>query len=221
MMIGWHCIPGSAKPLSGLSTSLAPGMVSIKTERLLLRPFRRSDVTEFTRLAGDWAVASMTSDIPHPLTERQASAWLRPGRNEVRFAIEVNGRLIGGAGYYQRRTGTAELGFWLGREWWGCGYATEATTAVLKHGSEVGRLPGFTSSHFVDNNASAGVLRKLGFEPTGRCRIICTARGYEVEAVTYWLPARPSAQMQTVVARHEMTAGRWRAWLSRLAGRPA
>ena len=197
-------------------------MVSIKTERLLLRPFRRKDATEFTRLAGDWAVASMTSDIPHPLTEGQARAWLKPGRNEVRFAIEVDGRLIGGAGYYQRRTGTAELGFWLGREWWGRGYATEATTAVLRHGFEVGGLPGFTSSHFVDNHASAGVLRKLGFAPTGRCRIICTARGYEVEAVTYWLPARPSARAKTVVPRHDTTTtGRWRALLSRLAGRPA
>jgi [ribosomal protein S5]-alanine N-acetyltransferase len=201
-------------------------MVSIKTDRLLLRPFRRSDSTEFTRLAGDWAVACMTSDIPHPLTEGQARAWLKPGRNEVRFAIEVDGALIGGAGYYQRRSGTAELGFWLGREWWGRGYATEATRAVLKHGFEKGRLPGFTSSHFVDNDASAGVLRKLGFEPNGRCRIVCTARGYEVEAVTYWLPAKPAAaQTQAAVAQAQAAArtaaGRWRTWLARLAGRPA
>jgi [ribosomal protein S5]-alanine N-acetyltransferase len=225
MMIGWHCIPGSAEPPPDPSTLRAHAMVSIATERLLLRPFRRSDATEFTRLAGDWAVASMTSDIPHPLTEQQARAWLKPGRNEVRFAIELNGRLIGGAGYYRRRSGTAELGFWLGREWWGRGYATEATTAVLKHGFAAGRLPGFTSSHFVDNHASAGVLRKLGFEATGRCRIICTARAHEVEAVTYWLPAKSVAHTQTMVApaqtAAQTTAGRWRAWLARLAGRPA
>jgi RimJ/RimL family protein N-acetyltransferase len=194
-------------------------MVTIATERLLLRPFRRSDAQEFTRLAGDWAVASMTSDIPHPLTEEQARAWLRPGRGEVRFAIELDGRLIGGAGYYRRRSGTAELGFWLGRDWWGRGYATEATTAVVRHGFERG-LPGFTSSHFVDNHASANVLRKLGFEPVGRCRIICTARGYEVEAVTYWLPARPAVRTQPVQAQAQ-TAGRWRTWLARLSGRPA
>jgi RimJ/RimL family protein N-acetyltransferase len=221
MMIGWHCIPGNAEPRPDPPTSLAHVMVSIATKRLLLRPFRRGDATEFTRLAGDWAVASMTSDIPHPLTERQARAWLKPGRNEVRFAIELHGRLIGGAGYYQRRSGTAELGFWLGRAWWGCGYATEATWTVLQHGFQVGRLPGFTSSHFVDNHASAGVLRKLGFEPTGRCRIICTARGHEVEAITYWMPAPPATQTQTVVIPAETPAGRLRAWLNRLAGRPA
>lgn len=195
-------------------------MVTIATERLLLRPFQRSDAREFTRLAGDWAVASMTSDIPHPLSEQQARAWLKPGRAEVRFAIELERKLIGGAGYYRRRSGTAELGFWLGREWWGSGFATEATRAVLRYGFEVKRLPGFTSSHFVDNNASANVLRKLGFEPVGRGRIICSARGHEVEAVTYWLPAKPAAQAQPVMAGTP-AAGRWRTWLARLAGRPA
>ena len=92
--------------------------------------------------------------------------------------------------------------------------------AVLEHGFEMGRLPGFTSSHFVDNKASAGVLRKLGFAPMGRCSIICTARGHEVEAVTYWLPVRSAARTQTVVARPQ-TRRRWRALLNRLAGRPA
>ena len=121
-----------------------------------MRPFRRSDAAEFTRLAGDWAVASMTSDIPHPLSQSQAYAWLRPGRGEVRFAIELDGQLIGGAGYYRRRSGAAELGFWLGRPWWGRGYATEATQAIVHYGFQTRRLPGFTSSHFVDNWASAG-----------------------------------------------------------------
>lgn len=194
-------------------------MVTLATERLVLRPFQRSDVTAFARLAGDWAVASMTSDIPHPLTEAQAMAWLRPGRGEVRFAIERDGQLIGGAGFYRRRSGAAELGFWLGRPWWGCGYATEATRAVVEYGFEARRLPGFTSSHFVDNHASAGVLRKLGFEPVGRGTIACVARGCEVEAVTYWLPPK------RIAVGHPLAVSapepRWRAWLNRLAGRPA
>jgi len=195
-------------------------MVTLVTERLLLRPFRRSDVTEFARFAGDWGVASMTSDIPHPLTEAQAVAWLKPGRGEVRFAIELGGQLIGGAGFYRRRSGAAELGFWLGRQWWGCGYATEATRAVVRHGFQARRLPGFTSSHFVDNHASAGVLRKLGFEPVGRGTIACAARRCEVEAMTYWLPAKPAVLGQPVTVAAP-AAPRWRAWLNRLAGWPA
>ncbi|HWE21145.1 MAG TPA: GNAT family N-acetyltransferase [Hyphomicrobiaceae bacterium] len=220
MMLGWRCRRPQLVQ-DRLTLSPARYMVTIATERLLLRPFRRNDAKEFTRLAGDWGVASMTSDIPHPLDEGQARAWLKPGRGEVRFAIELDGHLIGGAGYYRRRSGTAELGFWLGRAWWGRGFATEATRAVLRHGFEVQRLPGFTSSHFVDNNASAGVLRKLGFEPVGRTRITCTARGHEVEAVTYWLPTKPAVRSQPVAAAGAQIAGRWRALLARFAGRPA
>ena len=195
-------------------------MVTLATERLVLRPFRLADAAEFTRLAGDWAVASMTSDIPHPLTQDQASAWLKPARGEVRFAIDLEGRLIGGAGYYRRRSGAAELGFWLGRAWWGKGFATEASQAVVRHGFEKGKLAGFTSSHFVDNPASGGVLRKLGFEAVGRGYIISVARGHDVEALTYWLGAQK--------ARHMLPHGveprpapRWRVWLGRrLAGDP-
>jgi RimJ/RimL family protein N-acetyltransferase len=197
-------------------------MVTLTTQRLLLRPFRRGDGADFTVLAGDWAVSSMTSDIPYPLSRAQAAAWLKPSRGEVRFAIELDGQLIGGAGFYRRRSGAAELGFWLGRPWWGYGYATEATRAVVRYGIEVRRLPGFTSSHFVDNRASAGVLRKLGFEPVGRGMIISVARGHDVEAVTYWLePKRAMQFLPLPPVLPPPPAPRWRAWLGRIAGRAA
>lgn len=193
-------------------------MVTLATERLILRPFRRSDAAEFTRLAGEWPVASMTSDIPYPLTQSQAMAWLKPGRGEIRFALELTGQLIGGAGYYRRRSGAAELGFWLGRPWWGRGFATEATQAIVQYGFGTRRLPGFTSSHFVDNWASAGVLRKLGFEAVGRGYIISVARGHEVEAVTYWLSAQRAMNMLPPHVKSERPPARWRTWLGRLAG---
>src|SRR6478736_7542276 len=132
-------------------------MSKLETERLALRPFRGTDADEFARLSGDWAVASMTSDIPYPFSPAQALGWLKPARGEVRFGIEREGRLIGGVGFYRRASGAAELGFWLGRPWWGRGYATEAAQAVVRHGFRSHRLPGFTSAHFVDNPASGRV----------------------------------------------------------------
>jgi RimJ/RimL family protein N-acetyltransferase len=196
-------------------------MARLVTERLLLRPFVRTDAPEFARLAGDWAVASMTSDIPHPLSEVQSRAWLRPGRGEVRFAIELRGALIGGTGFYRRYSGAAEVGFWLGRPWWGRGYATEATSAAMSYGVRNLRIPGFTSSHFIDNQASANVLRKLGFEPVGRGKIISTARGHDVEALTYWLDAKRALERLPDAQAHlAAETPRWRAWLGKIAGRP-
>ena len=192
-------------------------MAKLETERLLLRPFRMADAEEFARLSGDWAVASMTSDIPYPFSPAQAVGWLKPVRGEARFAIEFNGQLIGGVGFYRRPSGVAELGFWLGRPWWGHGFATEAGQAVVRHGFANRWLPAFSSAHFTDNPASARVLAKLGFEPIGRGRIACAARQCEVEVITYWLD-RQRALIGDAAAGSEAAgqAGRWRAWLGRL-----
>jgi RimJ/RimL family protein N-acetyltransferase len=167
-------------------------MARLHTDRLVLRPFRRGDAQAFAQLAGEWGVASMTSDIPYPLTAEQAQLWLKPARGEVRFAVEHAGRLVGGAGFYRRASGSAELGFWFGAPWWGKGFATEATRAVIAHGFLRHKVPMFTSAHFLDNPASCNVLAKLGFQAAGDCRIICVSRGEEVPARTYWLD-RPNA----------------------------
>lgn len=190
-------------------------MPRFETERLVLRPFRSTDAGEFARLSGDWAVASMTSDIPYPFSPVQAQGWLRPVRGEVRFAVERQGRLIGGAGYYRRPSGTAELGFWLGRAWWGQGYATEATRAVVRYGLTNPRLPGYSSAHFIDNRASARVLHKLGFEPTGRAHIACAARGHDVEVVTYRLDRQRALLAVPPLPSVAVRSARWRALLDR------
>jgi [ribosomal protein S5]-alanine N-acetyltransferase len=192
--------------------------VQLETERLILRPFRAGDAAEFARLAGDWAVASMTSDIPYPFSAAQAMGWLRPVRGEVRFAVDLDGQLIGGAGYYRRPSGVAELGFWLGRPWWGKGLATEAARAVVCYGFANPRLPGFTSARFDDNPASARVLVKLGFETVGRGTIACAARGHDVEVVTYWLDRERALLAVPPILAPMAPRPRWRSWLNLLLG---
>jgi RimJ/RimL family protein N-acetyltransferase len=192
--------------------------MKLETERLTLRPFHRTDAAEFARLAGEWEVASMTSDIPYPFSAAQAMGWLRPVRGEARFAVELEQRLIGGAGYYRRASGVAELGFWLGRPWWGRGYATEAARAVVRYGFANPRLPGFSSARFDDNPGSARVLAKLGFEAVGRGTIACAARGHDVEVVTYWLDRQMAMLASPPIIASEAQQPRWRTWLGLLAG---
>ena len=173
----------------------------LTTERLTLRPFTSGDAEAFLGLAGDWDVARMTSDIPHPLTSDDARVWLQPSPGEARFALVENGKLLGGAGYFQHSPGAVEVGFWLGRAHWGRGLATEAVKAVLGYGLLHDHQAAFTSSHFTDNPASGRVLVKLGFEPAGTARIHSTARGVDVAAICYEL-SREAAQ-----ARLGITAG--------------
>ncbi len=189
----------------------------IATERLVLRPFRSTDVDRFCDLAGDWAVARMTSDIPHPLSRADAARWVKVMRGDERFAITRGGVLIGSVGYWRHREGVAELGFWLTPQAWGQGLATEAARALVARGFEADRLDAFTSSHFIDNPASARVIVKLGFVATGRTAVLSPSRGQEVETVTYRLERAAAAALG--LAAPAAPAGRgWRRLVERVRG---
>lgn len=191
----------------------------LHTDRLTLRPFRLSDASAFVALAGDPAVARMTSDIPYPLHVWQCRRWLRQARGEVRFAIERDEELIGGVGYFCHRHRVGELGFWLGRPYWGEGLATEAARAVIRYAFTDGRLIALTSANFVDNPASARILSKLAFASNGRMRTESVARGHEVDGIT-WKLDREAAQ--SVYALPELVtddARRWSRFLTRISGR--
>ncbi len=92
------------------------------------------------RLADDPEISRNTLRIPYPYTDAHARAWLTAQEEESRagtgavFAItgRENGSLVGACGleiFPEHRR--AELGYWLGRDFWGKGYATEAATAVV------------------------------------------------------------------------------------------
>lgn len=162
---------------------------TLRTARLCLRPLAASDADSVMAMAGDPRVARMLSDMPHPATRPEILRWLAHRPGEVRFAIELDGRMIGSIGYFHERLGCAELGYWLGADWWGQGYTREAAAAVTSHGFTCDGLRRFTSAHFLDNPASAKVLGQLGFRPGRRRRAWCPARGANVAAQTASLDA--------------------------------
>ncbi len=110
--------------------------MQIRTQRLSLRPLDPADAAAMSRLAGDFDVASMTGTIPHPYSESAARAWVdRVGQGEegVVFAVTRDGKLIGCSGYMPMDADHVELGYWIGKPYWGAGYATEAVRAVIAH----------------------------------------------------------------------------------------
>jgi RimJ/RimL family protein N-acetyltransferase len=74
------------------------------------------------------------------------------------------------------------MGYWIARQHWGRGFATEAAEALIDIARTLG-LASLEGSHFIDNPASGRVLEKLGFEPLGIIapRLSC-ARGEEAPA---------------------------------------
>jgi RimJ/RimL family protein N-acetyltransferase len=164
--------------------------VDMRTPRLQLRTPIASDAARISLLAGDFDVASMTGTIPHPYSERMAADWIdgvHAGEEGVVFAIIRSGGLIGCAGYRAHDRNHAELGYWIGKPYWGMGYATEAARAVIDRAFETESLDYLTVGHFSDNPASARVIAKLGFEPHSEERRDCAARGTRARCQTYRL----------------------------------
>ena len=96
--------------------------MAIRTERLLLRAPALADAASISLLAGDYEVASMTGTIPHPYSEEMAVDWiqsLQAGEEGVAFAIDRAGALIGCVGYRATEKTHAEMGYWIGKPYWG------------------------------------------------------------------------------------------------------
>ena len=151
----------------------------LETERLILRGFRVDDAPDVQRLAGEWAVADTTTNIPHPYEPGMAEDWIEPHEEAfvlgtlATFAITLkgSGTLVGaiGLGAVEPRE-KAELGYWVGVPYWGCGYCTEAGRAILAFAFAEMGLKRVDAFHMTRNPASGSVMRKLGMRHEGHFR---------------------------------------------------
>jgi RimJ/RimL family protein N-acetyltransferase len=142
----------------------------LETERLLLRTPTLADVKAIARLANDRSIAENTRRIPHPYLQDHAVDFVRAlaeGRPDVAFLVENNFVPIGMVGLNWRDTETAELGYWLGVEHWGQGFATEAARAVIDFFFEEHDHELLHAGARVANPASRNILEKCGFQWSG------------------------------------------------------
>jgi RimJ/RimL family protein N-acetyltransferase len=160
-----------------------------RSERLFLRPAFPEDCGAILAGIGEESIVRNLARAPWPYTMDDARnfAALPQDQRLPHFVVTVPGNgVIGSAGMGEHE-GEPELGYWIAREHWGRGYATEAAGAVLRIARTLGHRR-VVAGHFTDNPASGRVLRKLGFIPTGRPgKRFSLARGQMVESVEYAL----------------------------------
>lgn len=152
---------------------------TLRSTRLVLRPFAMEDAPGVQRLAGDREIASSTLNIPHPYEDGMAETWIHGlagafARGEsATFAIALaeNGTLIGSVGL--RITAVharAEIGYWVGKTYWGQGYCSEAVRVILPYGFETCGLVRIYAHHLTRNPASGRVMQKVGMTHEGTLR---------------------------------------------------
>lgn len=160
-------------------------------QRCTVRPWRLSDADALVRHANDADVARQLRDrFPHPYTIQNAHAFLRYATTEGRsnLAIEVDGEAVGAIGYV---SGTdierfsAEIGYWLGRQVWGRGIATDALTTLTGHLFRERRVLRLFALPFATNLASIRVLEKAGYEREGVLRSSSVKYGEVRDQVMY------------------------------------
>ncbi len=166
------------------------------TQRLILRPFTLSDAPLVQQLAGDEAIASTALNIPHPFEDGMAQAWISTHQPDyeaskaANFAIVLGHEqiLIGAAGLSISSSDLrAELGYWIGKAYWGYGYASEAAQALIHFGFEVLSLNRIYATCLRRNIASARVLQKLGMAHEGSLRQHVYHRGQFEDLEEYGL----------------------------------
>jgi RimJ/RimL family protein N-acetyltransferase len=142
----------------------------LQSQRLILRTLQLADASHVVALLGDDrdAIRRM-SHMPDPCTVEAARDWirLRSAPGAVTFAITraADHAFLGAIGI----GGLPEMpgvGYWIGRTYWGQGYATEALQLVVVYARSLG-AKGLQAETFPDNPASARVLAKCGFRDRG------------------------------------------------------
>ena len=151
--------------------------MKLTLEQCTIRPWRRDDAESLVRHANNRKVwIALRDHFPHPYTIEDAHAFLESvidSEPATLFCVEADGAAVGGIGI---RIGadvhrhTAELGYWLGEEFWGRGIMTEAVAAFTDFCFENFQLRRIYAEPFANNRASARVLEKAGFPFEGRLK---------------------------------------------------
>lgn len=158
--------------------------VRLRGERLTLRSPGFEDAPRLAQLAADYEVAKNLARMPHPYSIEDAQGFL--ARTAQKRAAEDCALIvehgeagpIGVIGFHHEPGGLwPEFGYWIAREHWGRGYATEAAKLALGWAADEG-VRAAVAGHFLDNPASGRVLEKAGFLYTGDVTPRpCLARG--------------------------------------------
>jgi ribosomal-protein-alanine N-acetyltransferase len=158
----------------------------------VVRSWRIEDRDAIVRHANNRNVwINLRDRFPHPYTEADARVWLEhvvERRPETNFAIAVKEQAAGGIGFIVQddvASRSAEIGYWLGQEFWGRGIATEALIAVTEYAFRNHQLCRLFAHVFEWNPASARVLEKAGYVCEGRLRKSVTKDGHTIDQFIY------------------------------------
>ncbi|MFB1082596.1 GNAT family N-acetyltransferase [Jeotgalibacillus sp. JSM ZJ347] len=171
-------------------------MKQIETNRLILRMYSENDAPDVAGMCNNVSIYQHTLNIPYPYTKEDALTWIgfhdENRKNERMYDLavtdKVTGELYGSVGIsIHKAFNNGELGYWIGEEHWGKGYATEAAEAMIRFAFGEKGLHKVYARCFDTNPASGKVIEKLGMKKEGVLREHVKKDGAFVNLIHYGL----------------------------------
>ena len=149
--------------------------VTLRTERLILRPWREDDLADLNAYARVDGVGQMAGWSPHKSLDESREILDMFIREKKTFALEYAGKAVGSVGVEEyeeaRYPGLGleekrgrEIGYVLSKDYWGRGLMTEAVKAAIRYLFDDVKLDFVTVGHFTRNDRSRRVIEKCGFQ---------------------------------------------------------
>lgn len=153
-----------------------PESRTITTERLILRPFEISEAQRICELCNNYNIYKNTLTLPYPYPIESALSWIPTHEENFRndklydFAVtnKLTGELFGAIGLSNnQKHKNGEIAYWIGEEYWGNGYATEAVRAVINFAFSEKGYHKVWGRFFATNPSSGKVMEKVGMIKEG------------------------------------------------------
>ncbi len=166
--------------------------MKLELKTCVIRPWQAGDEESLARHANNYGIwRNVRNRFPYPYSMDDAREWIRLAGEEdpqLNFAIVVGGEAVGGIGLVLKDDiyrCAAEIGYWLGEEFWGQGIMTEAARALTGWAFENFDLSRIYAGVLEWNPASMRVLEKAGYQFEARLRKAIIKEGQVMDELIY------------------------------------
>lgn len=163
--------------------------IELHTDNLVIKKPSEKHLNSLIKELNNWNISKWLIEVPYPYSIDDAKYWVKKTKqDQYSLNIYLKNKLIGGVSLSnQRENSKWELGYWIGEEYWGNGYAIEACENLISYFFSNTNNSIIYASHMKDNIKSKKIIIKLGFKLVGSGKKFSISRNEMVEDLNYEL----------------------------------
>lgn len=163
--------------------------IELHTDNLVIKKPSENHLNSLIKELNNWNISKWLIEVPYPYSIDDAKYWVKKTKqDQYSLNIYLKNKLIGGVSLSnQRENSKWELGYWIGEEYWGNGYAIEACENLISYFFSNTNNSIIYASHMKDNIKSKKIIIKLGFKLVSSGKKFSISRNEMVEDLNYEL----------------------------------